>query len=44
MLTMLAGLAAAGLVECWKFTVHANAEINDPHYWQHTVSQPGNSN
>lgn len=38
-LTMIAALAASGLVECWKFTIRANDEINAPQNWQHTITQ-----
>ena len=35
-LTIIAALVASGLVECWKFTIRANDEINAPQNWQHT--------
>jgi hypothetical protein len=38
-LTMILALAASGLVECWKFTIKANDEINAPQNWQHTTKQ-----
>jgi hypothetical protein len=38
-LTMLAGLLAAGLVEAWKWTISANESINDPKNWQNRPSQ-----
>ena len=38
-LTMILALAASGLVECWKFTIKANDEINAPQNWQHTTHQ-----
>ena len=37
-LTMIVALAASGLIECWKFTIKANDEINAPQNWQHTVN------
>jgi len=37
---MFAALFASGLIECWKFTLRANDEINDPKNWQHAVNQP----
>ena len=36
-ITMIAALAASGLIECWKFTLKANDEINAPQNWQHTT-------
>jgi hypothetical protein len=36
MITMMAGLFASGLIECWKFTIKANDDINAPKNWQHT--------
>jgi len=36
--TMLAALFAAGLVECWKWTIKANDSINAPENWQHHAS------
>ncbi|MGA3171217.1 MAG: hypothetical protein ABSE62_09395 [Chthoniobacteraceae bacterium] len=33
-ITIIAALFAAGLVECWKFTLRANDEINSPNSWQ----------
>jgi hypothetical protein len=38
LMTIIAALAASGLVECWKFTLKANDEINAPQNWQHTQS------
>jgi hypothetical protein len=39
LLTLIAALFASGLVECWKFTLRANDEINAPQNWQHVDSQ-----
>jgi hypothetical protein len=37
-ITMIAGLCACGLIECWKWTIKANDSINAPSSWQNTQS------